>query len=183
MIELDKDGNVRQLSKSNINAKSLQKFNINIEKIEKPQHSRKISEVSAGLSRTNEKAKSNVDLRGERTALEHHDENAMRAGPREGGQHLNSHQSQAILSSHAQHMVKISDGGHDLLKGSHQPAFTPMFNDYDIHSSKSSANGAKSQLSRAIMQMEDRCIQQVQMRPPSSNPTRGGQGQPRPTPE
>ena len=58
-------------------------------------------------------------------------------------------------------MVKISDGGPELSKGSYQPAFTPIFNEYDIHSSKSSANGAKSQLSRAIMQMEDRCIQQV----------------------
>lgn len=183
LIEVDKDGNVRQLSKSNLNAKSLEKFNGNVNKIGRPQHARKISEASAGLSRANEKAKSNVDLRGERTALEHHDKSSRRGGQRDGGQQLSSHQSQAILSRHAQHMVKISDGGRELSKGSQQPAFTPMFNDYDIHSSKSSGQGAKSQLSRAIMQMEDRCIQQVQMRPPSSNPGGGGQGHARPAQE
>ena len=119
-----------------------------------------------------------MDLRGKRAALEHHDENTTRAGQRDGGQPLSNHQSHAILSRHAQHMVKISDGGQELSKGSYQPAFTPIFNEYDIHSSKSSANGTKSQLSRAIMQIEDRCNQQAQMRPAPSNPTRGGQDQP-----
>jgi len=72
-LELDKDGKARQFSKSNMNnMKSHQKLYINIDKIEKGHrhHARKISEVSAGLSRANEKAKSNVDLRGKRSGLE-----------------------------------------------------------------------------------------------------------------
>jgi len=66
----------------------------------------------------------------------------MRGGSKRDGQPIVSHQSHAILHHESHHAAKESDGGYELSKGSCHPTFTPLFNDYDIHSaSPQSSNG------------------------------------------